>query len=278
MCFLEKKMDEQTYREHPTLSYSDLVWLDKSPQHFFNRDKLAKETEAMRLGTLLHLGVLEPERFKNSYAIEPEYYEDGTPINRRVKAHREFLDGWRQVNKDKITIRPEELDSIIGMLTSIGMHKYACQLFTGGNAEVTGFGEYDGVPIKGKADYIIPNHARYGRVGIDLKKTQDASRKGFSRSIWNYRYQLQAAIYCKIFKLDNFIWVAVEDTKNPNFAPIGIYRAHETVIEKGEEKLKFLINLYKHCEKNKEWYGYTNGVEDGFLPSWVASEEGDSNG
>ena len=164
---------EEEYRAYPALSYSDLVWLDKSPRHFLLREKLQKETEAMRLGTLLHLGVLEPTRFKNAYCVEPENMPDGTEINKRSSKHREFLAEWRLNNADKIQVSPDQLDSLITMLTEIGKPENdVAQFFTGGMAEVMAKGVYDGVPLKGRCDYFIPNHPRFGRVVAARRKVR----------------------------------------------------------------------------------------------------------
>jgi hypothetical protein len=263
------------YRQRPELSYSDLVWLNKSPIHFLNRDKLRKETEAMRKGTLLHMGVLEPEKFKNSYAIEPHCMPDGTEINRRVKAHREYLEGWKQTMEGRIFLRQEDMDSLICMLNALATHKYARRYFTGGEAEKEAFGEYEGVKIKGKCDYItkIPG---LGLVISDLKKTQDASPKGFERSIYNYSYQLQAYMYHRLFKADSFFFVAIEDTGIDGFAPIGIYRASDVLLEKGEQMFKKLIEKYKQCEEMKVWPGYTEDFAEISLPAWAIGSNDES--
>lgn len=260
-------INEKDYRAHSALSYSDLVHLEDSPLHFINRDKLRKETEAMRKGTLLHMGLLEPTKFKNSFAIEPEEI-DGQPINRRVKAHREFIEQWKKENEGRVFVRREEMDSLTGMLCALGAHKHAKKYFTGGQAEVAEFGEWCGVPIKGRCDYLteIPG---LGRTVVDLKKTQDASPKGFERSIYNYRYYLQAFIYKYLFKADTFVFVAVEDTGMNDFAPIGIYRASDALLEKGEELLSKLITIYKEAKQTNNWRGYTDDFEDISLPAWV---------
>lgn len=261
-------MNDKEYRANQALSYSDLVWLEKSPLHFKNRDKLRKETEAMRLGTLLHLGVFEPERFKNAYCIEPEEI-DGQPINRRVRAHRDFLAEFRKQNEGKIFIRPEDMDTLTTMFNALATHKYARQYLTGGKAEVPAFGEYQGVPIKGKCDYIV-DIPGLGVTVVDLKKTQDASPKGFERSIFNYKYYLQAAMYVRLFRADTFVFIAVEDNE---LAPIGIYRASDVLLEKGEQTLDRLISFYKKLEQTNNWHGYTENFQDISLPNWAISEE-----
>lgn len=258
------------YRQRPELSYSDLLWLNKSPLHFKNRHLLQKETEAMRKGTLLHMGVLEPEKFKNSYAIEPEEI-DGQPINRRIKAHREFLDHWRQTSEGKIFIRQSDMDSLINMFNAIAMHKYAKQFLTGGTPEVEAYGEWDGVKLKGKCDYLV-DLPGFGRTVVDLKKTQDASFKGFERSIYNYSYHLQAKIYTHLFKADSFFFIAVEDNGTP-ICPIGIYRASDVLIEKGEQMLSRLIKKYQQCEQTGEYHGYTDHFADISLPAWSVAQE-----
>lgn len=270
-----EELSNEAYRSRPEISYSDLTWIKKSPWHFKNRDKLRRETQAMRLGTLLHLAVLEPERFKNSWAMEPGAMPDGIEINRRVKAHREHLAGWKQTNEGKIFIRQEEMDTLTAMLTSIAGSAECQSLLTGGRSEVGGFGEILGLKMKARVDYFIPNHPVYGRVVVDLKKTQDASPYGWSRSIYNYLYHVQSYIYKTIFKADNFIWICVEES---DFAPPpAIYRCADVTMDKGQELTEALINKLLICQDSKHFHGYTLGVEDAYLPSWsvAKSEEGE---
>lgn len=261
-------MNENEYRARPELSYSDLIHLDTSPLHFKHRDMIREETEAMRKGTLLHMGVLEPERFKNSYALEPEEI-DGQPVNRRIKAHREFIAAWRQTNEGKIFIRKDDFEELINMLNAIGAHPDAPKIIRGGEYEKAAFGEYNGVKLKGRCDIFFANHPEWGRLVVDLKKTQNASEQGFERAIFNYKYFLQAFVYSHLFKADNFIFIAVEDSK---LAPIGIYRADMAMLEQGENMLRRLTDVYKRCMSTGLWPGYTSGVKDIGLPTWALAK------
>lgn len=266
-------MTNEQYRAHEAVSYSDLIWMEKSPWHFINRNSLRKETPAMRLGTLLHLAVLETNKFKNSWAMEPTEMPDGTEINRRVKAHREYLAGWKQTNEGKIFVRQEEMDMLTNMVNVIQVDPNSVSLLSKGAAEVPVFGEIAGVKMKARCDYIIDNHPIYGRVVVDLKKTQDASEFGFSRSIYNYRYHCQAWLYKTLFNADHFMWIAIEETQN--VPPPAIYRCHESVLDQGENLTMNLLNKLKACREQKRYHGYTDGVKDAFLPSWSAAKEKD---
>jgi len=91
-------MKEQDYRALKAISQSELVMLAKSPQHY--KQGFVEQTEAMKLGTVLHLARFEPRRFHEQILIEPETIE-GDKVNRRLKAHRDFLNNFHEQNKDK---------------------------------------------------------------------------------------------------------------------------------------------------------------------------------
>ena len=55
------------------------------------------------------------------------------------------------------------------------------------------------------------DHPKYRKVLVDFKKTQDASESGFTRSVYNYGYNLQSAFYLEGFSADRFFFVAVEE-------------------------------------------------------------------
>lgn len=279
---LLKGLDEETYRALPGLSKTELSWMKKSPLHFFNRNdpRILEETDAMRMGTLLHLAVLEPAKFKNAYVVEPEEIPIGgamVEVNKRIKKHREYLAEWREEMGagGKIIVTPKQYDSLIGMLTQAASHPDVIDLLSRGEAEIGAQWDYRGFKCKGRADYLIEAHPGYGRVVVEIKKTQDASPEGFSRQILNKLYDMGAAWYREGFKADEVIFIACEE-KFPY--AIGVYKADPAMLDRGMRLADRFMDKIVSCEKENYWHGYTKGVELIQLPAWVAGQDDEEAG
>ncbi len=253
------------------ISQSDLSFMLKSPRHYQWRDKLKRESEAMNFGTALHAAILEPQRFKTQYLVEPEFYSDGKPINRRYEAHRKFLKDFRAeaATEGKRVVKPEELDSFIGMLTACASNPMVCELLHGGEQECVAQAKWNGMLIKGQADHF-GEHPQLGRIVVDVKTTQDASPGAFSRAIHNYHYDLQSGVYSKLFSADAFIFIAIE--KQAPYS-VGVYRADDSIIGRGQEQAEQLINRIKECEATDVWPSYTAGLDNIMLPAWVSAQK-----
>ena len=61
-------MPNETYHASEGVSKSGLDLMDRSPAHYKN-PKLRKSTRNMEIGTAIHAGILEPERFDKEYVI-----------------------------------------------------------------------------------------------------------------------------------------------------------------------------------------------------------------
>ncbi len=270
-------MPREEYVKVEGLSQSDLSQMLKSPKHFKWRDRLWRDTEATRFGTALHTAVLEPQTFKDRYVIEPEAMPDGQEINRRVKAHRDYLTNWSktQIEQGKRCVKPSEFDSIVGMLTSAAEHPTVSELMSkslGGVYECVATGEMCGMKIKGQADFVV-KHPYLGKVVVDVKTTQDASPAAFSRAIVNFRYDLQAGFYTHLFGADEFIFIVIE--KNAPYS-IGCYKADPSIIACGQELAERALNRVKECEANDSWPSYTAELGNILLPSWFVGRDQES--
>lgn len=252
------------------LTQSELSYLLKSPLHFEKRRELGRETDAMRLGTAIHAAILEPELFKDKLVVEPEHF-NGEEINRRVKKHRDYLADWRQESENlgKIILKNSEYDILIGILAQASRTPTLKELLRGGTPEVAATWEQHGVPCKGRADYCV-QHPTLGKCIVDIKTTQDGSASAFSRSIYNYAYDLQAAWYLNGFGADEFIFVVCE--KTPPY-PIAVYRADPSLLGRGAECADRLLKRMIECKSTGSWPGYTQDISTILLPSWVAAQE-----
>lgn len=265
-------MDEREYRLIDAVSQSRLALMAKSPSHY--RYAEIEPTEAMAMGTILHQARFSPDEFRKLLLIEPSEIPLGpgqslVEVNKRKPAHRAWLEEWRIKHEGRIILTDKQFDAQMGMLTSIAYNPECRRLFKQGESEVVGFGEYNGHKTKGRADWIGVDE-RGLRYGVDLKKTQEADPDKFSWTVLRRHYDLQAWWYTRLFALDYFVFVAVEEKAFAHGRHgIGVYRASGTILESGERKALRWTNRLTECLEKDSWPSYTSGTEDLFLPEYA---------
>lgn len=252
---IEYNFPQQAYFDNVGISNSGLGLIAKSPAHYqASLQMTRKQTPALQLGSAVHCAVLEPEEFGKRYAL--------AEFDRRTKegkaAYQEMLDNGQE------GLSADMYMQVIGIQKAVMTHPLAKELLSGGDSEVSCFQVIDGTHTKARADYL-----RKDGIIVDLKTTQDASPEGFAKSIADFGYYRQAAWYMSLFgremPVDSFIFVAVE--KEPPFA-IGVYTLSEEALERGQNEIWKLFEIYQECLQSGDWYGYPNEIKTLDLPAW----------
>jgi exodeoxyribonuclease VIII len=107
---------------------------------------------------------------------------------------------------------------------------------------------------------------------VDLKTTEDASKSGFGKSVWNYRYHVQGAFYCDAYEQYHgqaprgFLFIAVE--KKPPFA-VALYFLTPEQMDIGRREYERDLRVYHQCLLRNEWPSYGTGIEPIELPGWA---------
>lgn len=257
------------YHSLPEVSKSQLDEMARSPAHFHARciEKLVarEETDAMRIGTALHTAVLEPERFVSDYVVRPKY-------DRRTKEGKLASDAFNREHADKTKLDDDDHALVLAMSHAIANHRAATLLFERSPLrEVSYFwrDEDTGVECRCRPDAVLDG----GRVLVDLKTTEDASPRGFARSIANYGYHRQAAFYLDGVEAvtgvrpEAFVFVAVEKT-----APyvVGVYALDIDSIELGRRSIRRDLEALAKCRATNKWPGYCDAIEMISAPAWAA--------
>lgn len=239
-----------SYRSRPGLSGTQLVKLAKSPAHYKHYiENPTEPTPAMEFGTAAHTMVLEPQVFKDRYAV---YAGEGT---RASKEYKEFL----AQNPNKTILKLDEMDRILDMVTVIEQHDLARELLlhSPGTNELEIFWNDRSVACKGKLDRYLDSN-----VIVDYKTAHDASPEAFNH--WkakNLGYYLQAAHYQAYYMQKHmapaFVFV-VQETEAP-FA-IQVYELDQTSIDLAHEQRNNLLDLYKNCLDNDHWISYKEEI------------------
>lgn len=232
--------------------------LNQSPLHAITPKE---QTPAMAFGSAFHCAVLEPERFKNDYAIAPE-------CDRRTKAGKAIYAAFQAASEGKTVIKQEDADLINRMRDAVMRNETAALLLDNGTPEISGLwiDQAEGVPCKMQADWLHNN-----RMIIDLKTTTDASQGAFSRASANFGYHVQAALYLDGATAitgdlhEDFYFIAIEKTE-----PFGcaVYQADYEMIEVGREKYRAALAIYANCYRSGVFPGYPEAMKIS-LPGWA---------
>ena len=256
----------EEYHKGLAVSKSQLDQLAKSPAHYLaSLTTQRKETAAMRIGSLFHGLVLEPERVK--IAVAPV-------CDKRTKDGKATWDAFCAENAGAEIVTAEEGEMLTGMVASVRAHPAANALLSGpGIAEGSAYwvDEYSGELCRCRPDFYRQDLG----IIVDLKSTEDASPKEFARSIAKYRYQVQSAFYQDGLEaatgeyVKGFIFVAVE--KKAPFA-VMVCQLDMQGFEAGRIAYKENLLALADCKASGKWPAYSDRVETISLPAWAAKE------
>ena len=254
----------EEYHKGPGVSKSQLDQFAKSPAHYLaSLTAPRKETDAMKIGSLFHTMVLEPE--KSNFVVGPD-------INKNTKEWRAFkadAEASGQTIIDQAT-----LDMLNCMVASVKAHPAARALLNGpGIAEGSCFwhDEQSGEICRCRPDFYRQDLG----IIVDLKSTEDASPKEFARSVANYRYHVQSAYYQDGVEaatgdfVKGFVFVAVE--KKAPYA-VAVYELDMQGVEAGRITYQRLLLDLADCKASGKFPAYSDRIETISLPAWAAKE------
>jgi len=255
-CFSMDLSSNAYHAEKGYLGTSGIKLLLQSPAHFKHYQR--SESPDMVTGTALHMILLEPEKFLDTYAVY-----DG---DKRGKQYTEFV----EANTNKIIIKQDVMDKLSGMRNSVLSYPKLDmeRVLREGKKEHSVFWEdpETGVGLKARADCLT------GNVIFDLKKTLDCRPFKFIRRCVDLRYDIQSAHYKEGYRRFlgedvRFMFIAIEDA-----APYGVW-VHEsspTMEAKGEMDARRAINLYARCQKEDRWPLYEEPYSEIDWPEWAS--------
>ena len=258
-------LPEAQYRAAEGLSKSMLDWIapPKTAAHFKAKlDGLIpdEQTPAMRLGSMIHRAILEPETVAGAWVVKP------AGMNFATKDGKE----WKAAQTAPI-ITQDEADQIVGMRDSVWSHPAVKRVLANAKTECSLFanGE-DGVLRKARIDALPEG----GNVIVDIKSCQSADPDLMAKSVVSYRYDVQAAYYldlCQLLGIDKseFLFVCVE--KQPPYA-VAVYALDQDASEWGRKQYQRDLAAVKHCMAEDHWPSFTTDITTLSLPSWAQKQ------
>lgn len=256
----------------PVLGIASKSGLDQildSPAHY--RAWLAglrdRSSPAFAFGTAVHMGILEPELFKVSYAIAPPWGDC------RKTANKAARDKWRGEHPNWKWLESAEGAALAGMVRRIESHSIAREFFVEGLSEVTALWEdrRTGIKCKMRVDHF----ARSLRVAIDIKTTTKATPEHFARDLDAYGYHRQAAHYLDGLnaageEVDEFLFLAIEKTPPHE---LRLFQVDEDDVARGREENERAISTLAQCLELDQWPGYEEEIVRVSLPPWSKSKK-----
>lgn len=256
------------YHSGPGVSKSQLDDVAISPAVLLWRKNAPVDTEklkALDMGSALHCLLLEPDEFNKRFIIAPEF-------NRRTNAGKaeeaEFLEAC--ANTGKTVMDAEQGRKLSLMRDSAMAHPGAKFLLEGeGRCEASIYwnDQETGELCRIRPDKFLTTSPLI----IDVKKVADMSR--FSRHIEEFRYHVQAAMYCEGFKahfseVPKFAFLAVSETIDCGRYPVRLFVPDDNDIDEGFQSFRRDLTTYHQCRTSNNW---GLGFENIQRPYWARS-------
>ena len=255
-------LTQAEYRAIDALGSTDIKVLLENPYLFKNGVK-KEPTDNLILGSVIHTLILEPQKLDDEYIKMPEL-NLRTNADKAVKAELEAE--AKATNK---TLVKSEIFNQAQAVTEAFNKTELRKLLKKGEAEASFFGEIEGVKVKARPDFLIPDQ----KILIDFKTTSTlggASADGFAKMVANFSYYIQASLYLEITEYKQFYFIVLETTE-PYM--VGCYKLDSEALEFGKSEIRRAIEIYKNLDNYKQALYINNldfsKVQEINLPSWV---------
>lgn len=275
--------NREYHEDKSAISKSRLEKLSVCPKYFkWCEGNPPAKTPDFILGSAFHKLVLEPETFKDEFAVIPEGLDRRTAQGKQAYADFEA----EAVGKQVISL--EQYTQISKMKDEVYSNQRAVECLIGEHEQsMYGVDEPTGELIKTRPDcyrlieYTNEDGELIRKLVItDLKSCRSIKYDALCRDVVNYGYDMQAYMYCynasQIFDIPmediSFMFIFVE--KSEPYLSLAL-ECDEFVFRRGEAQYRNYISLYHECKETNNWYGL-NGPEDEIgvlsLPSYLLKD------
>jgi hypothetical protein len=258
------------YRKARGVSRSELAKVMERPNH---RLKESAPTEPQVWGTLFNDLLLFGSR---NFHVRPDFYpaKDGKAANAPTiekpwNGNATFCSDWMAAHSDKPILKssgPHSAAWLNKALAKAEAMPAVQQLLEGAAREVSIFGagpEEHGWPLaKGRPD-ILKLTEDGGAIIADVKTTQDANTRAFSRDILTYGYHKQFAHYRAILQSLRIapvraFFIIVEKGDEPR---VQVRRLAERAMDKGDFDLDDEWSLHRQFTMAGQWPDFADQLE-----------------
>ena len=234
-------MNNKEYHASPAVSNSKLSRFLESPR-LMNTPR--KKSPSLRWGSLVHTIILEPQLVGSEWAVMPEGLDKG----KGAKAREEEFE---MASIGKEIVSHDEFVQLSAIAAAVQQDPEAASLLAGAGVNESSYfwtDEATGIPMRCRPD-------RYREDGllVDVKTTASIEHYAFRRSVWDYGYDRQAALYIDGIeamtkrKPIGFAFIAIEGKEAPEIF-VQVYVMTEADIEVGRRRYRKGLDLMKQYQ------------------------------
>lgn len=273
-------LDEHTYHASDALSSTGARRLLDSPARFnYWRTHQEPGRQSFDVGTAAHTKILGIGA--GTIAYPDEHITTSGAVSTKA-ATIAWADEQRA--NGLTPIAPAQAAKVDGVAEAVLAHPTARRLLEQqGNPEASVFATDPDTGVNMRARYdFLPEFEQANGVCVDLKTTsKSASAAGFTRSVADYGYDVQAAWYEHTLELAvdwqdlPFAFIVVE-TEAPHL--VGVHTLDIEWQQMGDAKVRRALETYAECDKTGNWPGYPTDTQLISPPNWLVYQHEDQYG
>lgn len=231
----------------------------KSPAHYRYAER--EQKAAFDVGTAAHLAILEPNEFEAQVHRGPD--------DRRGNKWKDAAE-WCAV-EGKLLLTSSDYDDVLAVRDAVHADQWISSIITGGEPliEASGFSidEATGTLVRVRPDLYREDLG----IILDLKTTRSAHPDAFARSVVDYGYHAQEALYSDVWRslgkpVEGFVFLPVE-VKCPYVH--AVYELPPSIVEEGRAMMRTALDTYAACRASDSWPAYGEGVQELSFKRWA---------
>ena len=235
-------MNNKEYHASPAVSNSKLSRFLESPR-LMNTPR--KKTPSLRWGSLVHTIILEPQLIGDEWAVMPEGLDKGKGAKAREE---EFL----IANEGKEIVSHDEFTQLNAIAAAVQNDDEAAALLLGEGVNESSYFWQDavtGIPMRCR-----PDRYRDDGLLVDVKTTPSVEHYAFRRSVWDFGYDRQSALYTDGIEAmtgrrpRGFAFIAIEGKEAPEIF-VQVFVMTEADIEIGRKRYRKALDLMDQYNK-----------------------------
>lgn len=235
-------MNNKEYHASPAVSNSKLSRFLESPR-LMNTPR--KKTPSLRWGSLVHTIILEPQLIGDEWALMPEGLDKGKGAKAREE---EFL----LANEGKEIVSHDEFTQLSAIAAAVKNDDEAAALLSGEGVNESSYFWQDavtGIPMRCR-----PDRYRDDGLLVDVKTTPSVEHYAFRRSVWDFGYDRQSALYTDGIEAmtgrrpRGFAFIAIEGKDAPEIF-VQVFVMTEADIEIGRKRYRKALDLMDQYNK-----------------------------
>lgn len=265
-----QSLSNEDYHAAPGVSNSMLHYMDPPARLPVYLRQEFEETAAMRMGTIIHAMILEPDVLPPAIAVKPEVYTDDKGVEKKWTRAARSCKEWEDSQKasGRLLLSSSEWERTQGCVDAIRRHP-SSWLFDHGQAEVSVFTRSFGPLTKYRPDFV-PDGAN---IILDIKKVSEGMSEpnAFAKLAVDRGYHRQAESYRRGWNEEtgecrtHVVFVVVEDVAPylVSFVTLG-----PKTMQAGWDDYLARLRLYEECLNTGLWPGRSTAVVEVEAKEW----------